>query len=150
MPRNDFSGCLTASIPVRVPFFDVDAAGVTWHGRYFQYFEIARAALLEQLDYSYDEMIDSGILWPVTDTNVRYLRPLLLNQDVTVTACLREWEMRIVVDYRIEDEDGTLFTRARTVQVPIDAETHEMTFGSPDFFVENVLAKQREAGLTGE
>ena len=75
MPRNDFSGCLTASIRVRVPFFDVDAAGVAWHGRYFQYFEIARAALLEQVDYSYEEMIDSGILWPVADTSVRYLRP---------------------------------------------------------------------------
>jgi acyl-CoA thioester hydrolase len=135
---------------VRVPFFDVDPAGVAWHGRYFQYFELARAALLEQLDYSYEEMIDSGILWPIADTSVRYLRPLLLNQDVIVTACLREWELRIVVDYRIRDDSGTLFTRARTVQVPVDAETHELTLGAPDFFVENVHAKLREAGLTAE
>jgi acyl-CoA thioester hydrolase len=150
MPRNDFSGHLTASVRVRVPFFDLDPAGVAWHGRYFQYFELARCALLETVGYSYEEMMDSGILWPVADTNVRYLRPLLLNQEVTVTACLREWELRIVVDYRIEDDNGTLFTRARTVQVPVVAETHELTLGSPDFFVDNVKARLREAGLADE
>ena len=69
---------------------------------------------------------------------------------MTVTACLREWELRIVVDYRIEDDGGVLHTRARTVQVPVDAETHELTLGAPDFFVENVLSKLREAGLTEE
>ena len=102
------------------------------------------------MDYSYEEMIDSGILWPIADTSVRYLRPLLLNQDVIVTACLREWELRIVVDYRIEDDAGSLFTRARTVQVPVEADTHDLTLGSPDFFIENVHAKLREAGLRDE
>jgi acyl-CoA thioester hydrolase len=150
MPRDDFSGCLTASIRVRVPFFDLDPAGVAWHGRYFQYFELARDALLESVGYSYDAMIDSGILWPIADTSVRYLRPLLLNQDVTVTACLREWELRIIVDYRIQDDSGTLFTRARTVQVPVDADTHELTLGAPEFFIDNVHARLHEAGLRDE
>jgi len=147
MPKSDFSKCLTASVRVRVPFFDLDPAGVAWHGRYFQYFELARCALLENVGYSYEEMMNSGILWPVADTSVRYLRPLLLNQDVTVIACLREWELRIIVDYRIEDDAGSLFTRARTVQVPVEAETHELTLGAPDFFIENVRMRLREAGL---
>jgi acyl-CoA thioester hydrolase len=133
---------------VRVPFFDLDPAGVAWHGRYFQYFELARCALLENVGYSYEEMIDSGILWPVADTSVRYLRPLLLNQEVTVTACLREWELRIVLDYRVEDDDGVLFTRARTVQVPVDADTHELILGAPDYFVQNVREMLLAEGLT--
>jgi acyl-CoA thioester hydrolase len=132
---------------MRVPFYDVDPAGVVWHGRYFQYFELARRELLESVGYSYDEMIESGLIWAVTDATVRYLRPLMLNQEVLVTACLREWEFRIVVDYRIEDDDGRVFTRGRTIQAPVDPKTYELTLGAPEFFVENVRAKQREQGL---
>lgn len=135
---------------VRVPFFDLDPAGVAWHGRYFQYFELARCELLELVSYSYEDMMSSGILWPIADTSVRYLRPLVLNQEVTVTAYLREWEMRIVIDYRIKDDIGSVYTRATTTQVPVDASTLELLLGSPDFFVDNVRSRMNEAGLLKE
>ena len=138
MMKTDFSNCLTASVDIKVPFFDLDPAGVAWHGRYFQYFELARCELLEGINYSYEKMLDSGFLWPVADTSVRYTRPLTLNQTVRVTACLREWEMRLVIDYRIEDENGVVHTKARTVQVPVDAETLELTLGSPQELIDNV------------
>jgi acyl-CoA thioester hydrolase len=137
---------LAATVGIRVPFFDLDSGGVVWHGRYFQYFELARCALLEFVGYSYEEMAASGVLWPVTDSTVRYLRPLALNQEALVSARLREWEMRIVIDYRIEDASGTLFTRASTTQVPVDAETRELAFGSPDVLVGRVTARLRELG----
>ena len=147
MPKIDLSKYLSSTVRVRVPFFDLDPAGVAWHGRYFQYFELARCELLELVGYSNEEMMGSGILWPIADTSVRYLQPLVLNQDVLVTAYLREWEMRIVIDYRIEDETGTLFTRASTTQVPVDADSLDLLLGSPDFFVENVHSRMKEAGL---
>ena len=147
MPKIDLSKYLSSTVRVRVPFFDLDPAGVAWHGRYFQYFELARCELLELVGYSYEEMMGSGILWPIADTSVRYLQPLVLNQDVLVTAYLREWEMRIVIDYRIEDETGTLFTRASTTQVPVAADTLDLLLGSPDFFIDNVQSRMREAGL---
>lgn len=146
MIKTDFSNCLTASIDVRIPFFDLDPAGVAWHGRYFQYFELARCELLEDVEYSYEEMTKSGILWPVADSIVRYVRPLTLNQKVRVTACLREWEMRLVIDYKIEDETGDVHTKARTIQVPVDADTMELTLGSPQLLIDNVAAKLQ--GLT--
>jgi acyl-CoA thioester hydrolase len=136
--KTDFSQYLTAIETFQVPFHDIDPAGVAWHGRYFKYFEAARCSLLNAVDYSYRSMSDSGYLWPVVDTTVRYLRPLLLEQTFTVTACLREWEMRLVVDYKIEDEDGVLCTKARTVQVPVDAVTNMLTIGSPQVLIDNV------------
>jgi acyl-CoA thioester hydrolase len=147
MPKIDLSRYLSAAVPLRVPFFDLDPAGVAWHGRYFQYFELARCELLELVGYSYEEMMRSGILWPIADTNVRYLRPLALNQEITVSAYLREWEMRIVIDYRINDAAGTLHTRASTTQVPVDADSLDLLLGSPDFFVENVRSRMKDAGL---
>lgn len=150
MLKTDFSNCLTAEVDIRVPFFDLDPAGVAWHGRYFQYFELARCALFEKFDYSYDAMETSGYLWPVADTTVRYVRPLLLNSEVLVTACLREWELRLVVDYRIDDADGVLYTKARTIQVPVDATTHELILGSPQVLVDNVARCLVAAGLRAE
>jgi acyl-CoA thioester hydrolase len=135
------SNFLTASETLRVPFHDLDPGGVVWHGRYFKYFERARCTLFEGIDYSYEEMKKSGFLWPVVDTKVRYVHPLLLNQDILVTASLREWELRLIVDYRIMDEKGVICTKARTVQVPIDAKTLELQFGSPEILVQNVKAR---------
>lgn len=144
--KTDFSNCLTASVEIRIPFFDLDPAGVAWHGRYFQYFELARCELLEGVNYSYEEMANSGYLWPVADASVRYTRPLTLNKTVRVTACLREWEMRLVFDYMIEDEAGVVYTKARTVQVPVDAATLELTLGSPHVLIDNVLAQLQILG----
>ncbi len=138
MIKTDFSGHLTASMQLTVPFHDVDPAQVAWHGRYFKYFEAARCLLLEGVDYSYRQMQASGVSWPVVDANVRYVRPILLSQEVRVTACLREWELRLVVDYRIDDDQGEICTKARTVQVPVDATTNELIFGSPQVFIDNV------------
>lgn len=150
MIKTDFSNCLTACVDIRVPFFDLDPAGVAWHGRYFQYFELARCKLLEGVNYSYEDMESSGYLWPVADTEVRYVRPLTLNQEARVTACLREWEMRIVVDYKIEDENGEVLTKARTVQVPVEADSLELTLGSPQVLIDNVQKRLRQLGLQSE
>jgi acyl-CoA thioesterase FadM len=58
--------------------------------------------------------------------------------------------MRIVIDYRIRDEVGSVFTRASTTQVPVDATTLELLLGSPDFFVNNVRSRMKDAGLLKE
>jgi len=150
MIKCDFSNCITASIEIRIPFFDLDPAQVAWHGRYFQYFELARCALLESVSYSYEDMESSGFLWPVADANVRYLRPLTLNQVVRVTACLREWEMRLAIDYKIEAENGDVLTKARTIQVPVDGKTKELTLGSPRALIDNVEERLRELGRTSD
>jgi len=123
---------------LRIPFHDLDPAGMVWHGRYFKYFEAARSALMDNIGYSYVEMKQSGLLWPIVDAQVRYVRPLSLHQDIYVSAVLKEWDMRLVVEYRIKDEKGLICTRAKTVQVAVDAETGVMRLGLPSEFVDRV------------
>jgi len=136
--RKSFAGFLTASTSFCVPFHDLDATGVVWHGRYFKYLENARCALLEQVGYSYDAMLESGFLWPVVDSQIRYVQPFTLNQQVKAIACLREWEFNLTVDYRLENDEGQVCTRARTVQVPVDAVSSELRLGCPPVFVQKV------------
>ena len=65
--------------------------------------ELARAALLAKLNFSYRDMQEAGYLFPVIELFVRYAQPLLLGQKVRVIARIVEWESRLKVVYEIRD-----------------------------------------------
>lgn len=44
------------SFETEVPFFDVDAMHIVWHGNYVKYLETARCAFLSSIGYDYNEM----------------------------------------------------------------------------------------------
>ena len=99
---------LTTTVSISVPFQDCDPAGVAWHGNYFRYFDTARCALLEQIDYSYRQMAESGFMWPIVDTRVKYIRAVSYDHIIHVTATLVEWEYRLKIEYEIHDDTGFL------------------------------------------
>ena len=65
---------LEAEVDIDVPFHDLDPMQIVWHGRYAQYFEIARCALLDQIGYGYDAMRESGYAWPIIDMRIQYVQ----------------------------------------------------------------------------
>jgi len=92
-------------VDIRPAYQDADPAGVVWHGNYFHYFDTARCALLDKLDYGYRAMEESGHLWPIVDTRVRFIKSATYDQNITVTAVLREWEYRVKIDYTVRDDE---------------------------------------------
>ena len=138
MTKSDNS--LTAEVDVEIPFHDGDPMGVTWHGNYFRYLELARCALLDKIGYNYVEMERSGYAWPIVDTRVKFAKPTVFQQRVRVKAVLEEYEIRLKIGYVITDiESGERLTKGYTVQVAVDRQTNEMCFGSPAILIEKVL-----------
>ena len=130
---------VAVEIEVEIPFFDGDPMGVTWHGNYFRYLELARCALLDKLDYNYLDMERSGYAWPIIDTRLRFAKPTVFRQKVKVKAILKEYENRLKIDYVIRDAgSGERLTRGYTVQVAVDKKTNEMCFCSPQVLIEKV------------
>ncbi|HKI73300.1 MAG TPA: acyl-CoA thioesterase [Pseudomonadales bacterium] len=130
---------MQTEIEIEVPFHDVDIMGVVWHGHYVKYLEIARCALLDQIDYNYPQMKASGYAWPVIDMRIRYPQPLYFRQRIRVRANLEEWELRLKIGYLIEDaETGRRMTRAYTVQVALDMKSGEMLLASPEVLYEKL------------
>jgi len=125
-------------VRVRIPFHDVDPANVAWHGHYFKYFELARCVLLERIGYDYDEMARTGFVWPIVDTHARFVKPVRFNQDIIVRAVLSEWELRLVINYSIVDDDGVEYTRASTTQVPLQRDSLELYIGTPDVLAQRM------------
>ena len=127
------------SIDLQIPFHDVDMMEVVWHGHYAKYFEIARCALLEKIDYNYPQMRDSGYAWPVIDLRIRYIKPAQFSQIITVTATLTEWENRLKIDYLINDKTtGARLAKGFSSQVAIDMKTKAMCFESPKVLLEKL------------
>jgi acyl-CoA thioester hydrolase len=129
---------ISAQAAVRIPFQDADPAGVVWHGNYFRYFETARLALLEEIDYGYRQMADSGYVWPIVDTRVKFILPIRFDQTIQVKASLLEWEYRLKIAYEIFDADGQRATKGYTIQVAVDANTGELCMGLPSALLQRI------------
>jgi len=132
---------VSAEIELEIPFQDGDPMGVTWHGNYFRYLEAARCALLDKMAYGYQAMMESGYLWPIVDTRMKFMRPTVFQQRIRVVATLQEYENRLKIGYEISDiESGERVTKGYTIQVAVDKSTNELCFVSPPILFEKVRA----------
>lgn len=130
---------LQAEIEVEVPFYDVDAMGVAWHGHYVKYCELARCRLLQMIDYDYPRMQESGFLWPVVELRLKFVRPARYGQKVRVRARLAEYENRLKVEFQISDvQSGERLTEGHTIQVAVAAASGELQFVSPPALLDRV------------
>lgn len=130
---------LSVSVDVEIPFHDVDAMNVAWHGHYIKYFEIARCALLRRFDYDYPQMLASGYLWPIVECHLKYVRPAFYSQQLRVEATLIEYENRIKIGYVICDiSSGKRLTKGYTTQVAVNEATRELQFVSPSIVLANL------------
>ncbi len=119
-------------VEIEVPFFDIDLMEIVWHGHYVKYFELARCALLDKIDYNYMQMRASGFAWPVIDLRIRYAKPARFGQLITVKAGLVEWENRLRINYHVVDkQSGMRLTRGHSCQVAVNIATGEMCYESP-------------------
>ncbi len=70
----------------RVYWEDTDAGGVVFYANYLKFFERARTEWLRSLGHEQERLrIETGAVFIVTDTAVRYLRPARLDDLLAVT-----------------------------------------------------------------
>ncbi|MEZ9724168.1 acyl-CoA thioesterase [Vibrio splendidus] len=130
---------LQSEVTLITSFQDADPMGVIYHGNYFRFFEEVRRIMMDKIEYNYHEMKDSGYMWPIIDTRVKYIKAIPFNHQIKVFAKLTEWENRLRVDYEIHDANtGARMTRAHTMQVAVTIEEQEMCFASPKVFIDKV------------
>ena len=132
----------SAEAEILVPFHDCDPIGIVWHGNYARYFEIARCALLDRIDYSYRQMLESGYAWPIIDMHLRYVRPARFDQRIIASATLEEWEHRLKIAYVIRDAaSGERLVVGHTMQVAVTMPDFEMQYASPRILAEKLGIK---------
>jgi acyl-CoA thioester hydrolase len=77
--------------PIRVYWEDTDAGGIVFYANYLKFMERARTEWLRSLGISQQVLKEqTGGMFVVTDTQLKYLRPARLDDVLTVSAQIME------------------------------------------------------------
>jgi acyl-CoA thioester hydrolase len=79
------------SWPVRIYWEDTDAGGIVFYANYLKFFERSRTEWLRHLGIEQQSLKErTGGMFVVSQTNINYLRPTRLDEQLLVTASLAE------------------------------------------------------------
>jgi acyl-CoA thioester hydrolase len=96
---------------ITVRYAETDMMGIVYHGNYLPWFEVGRTTLLKECGIVYRELEAQGYRLPVVEVGVKYFRPALYDDTVTVITQLRERPLlRIRLDYEVRRGDELLVT----------------------------------------
>lgn len=111
----------TQKTQVRVRYAETDQMGVVYYGNYPQYFEVGRVEALRNVGMSYREMEANGIMLPVLNLQVKYIRPARYDDLLTITTRVPELPgTRIRFEHEVHNEEGTLLTLGQVELVFLD------------------------------
>ncbi len=100
---------------VRVRYAETDQMNIVYYGNYAQYFEVGRVESIRQLGYTYKDMEASGVIMPVVDLHVKYLRPATYDDLLTIKTQVRELPAghRIEFFQEVFNEQGKMLTSGK-------------------------------------
>ncbi|MCO6999052.1 acyl-CoA thioesterase, partial [Pseudomonas aeruginosa] len=92
--------------------------GYVYYGNYARFFEIGRVEALRGLDFHYREMEASGVMMPVYELKIRYLKPARYDDLLSIRVTIPELpRVRIIFQYEIRNEATELLTTGETTLV---------------------------------
>lgn len=129
---------------LRVRYAETDPMKYVYYGNYAQYFELGRVELFRSIGISYDEIEKSGIWLPVSEYNIKYLKPALYDQKLEIHTFLKKIPgVRLEFDYEIYNEENVKITQASTTLFFLDAETNKI-IKCPDFLIKMIEENWKE------
>ncbi len=103
-----------------VRYAETDMMGVVYHGNFLPWFEVGRTTLLKEMGIIYRQLEADGYRLPVLEVAVKYQRPALYDDTITIVTTLREKPLlRIRLDYEVRRGDELLAT-GHTIHAFID------------------------------
>lgn len=129
---------------LRVRYADTDPMKYVYYGNYAEYLEVARVELFRSLGMSYDEIENQGIWLPVSEFSIKYLKPALYDEMLTIHTFIKNIPgARIEFDYEIYNDSNLKITEAKTTLFFLDAKTGKI-IKCPDFLMEMIKKNWNE------
>lgn len=111
-----------SDLKIRVRYSETDRMGYVYYGNYAAYLEVARVEALRTLGISYRELEDKGILLPVSDFQIRYLKPAYYDELLTIKTVIPSAPtVRLLFNYEVFNEKDQLIAVASTTLVFVSA-----------------------------
>jgi acyl-CoA thioester hydrolase len=115
---------LQHEIKIRVRYAETDRMGYVYYGNYATYFEVARVEMLRSWGFSYRTLEDEGVLLPVLEYSIKYIRPAYYDDELRIVTTMKALpSARIKFDYVIFNSRDEMITVAETTLVFINKDT---------------------------
>ena len=112
----------TSTTQIRVRYGETDQMGYLYYGNYALYYEVGRAEAIRQLGFTYRQLEESGIFMPVKELTVKYFRPALYDDLITVHTILKELPEADTIHFHSElyNQQGVFLNKGVTTLVFYD------------------------------
>ncbi len=102
---------LESRTTIQVRYAETDMMGIVYHGNYLPWFEVGRTTLLKENGLPYRQLEAEGYRLPVLEVGVKYIRPALYDDTLTIVTRLKEPPaLRIHLEYEVRRGDELLVT----------------------------------------
>lgn len=126
---------------IRVRYGETDPMKYVYYGNYAEYLEVARVELFRELGMSYDEIERQGIWLPVSEFNIKYLRPAHYDELLEIHTFIKKIPgVRMEFEYEIYNSSNLKITEAKTTLFFLSSDTGKI-IKCPQFLMVLVLQK---------
>ncbi|MEM9981303.1 MAG: thioesterase family protein [Bacteroidota bacterium] len=116
---------ITHETQLRVRYAETDQMKYVYYGNYATYYEVARVECLRMLGVSYKSLEEEGIMLPVVESHIKYVKPAVYDDLLTIKVTIEKMPTaKITFDYKIYNEAGVFLNVGQTILVFIDMLTN--------------------------
>jgi|SRR5690606_15993925 len=113
---------------VRVRYGETDQMGYCYYGNYAQYYEVGRVEALRSLGFNYKKLEEEGIMLPVLDYTIKYVKPAYYDDELVIKTMIKESPgARIKFEYEMYDSNNQIINFGTVTLVFIDKTTGRPT-----------------------
>ena len=115
---------LVEETKIRIRYGETDKMGFVYYGNYPLFYEIGRTELFRKAGFSYKELENIGVMMPVLNLNVQYIKPAYYDDLLTIKTILKEIpSSRITFYYEIYNQENILINKGDTQLAFISSES---------------------------
>jgi acyl-CoA thioester hydrolase len=120
---------LVTETHIRVRYAETDQMNVVYYGNYAQYFEVARAESIRNLGFTYKEMEELGVIMPVVEMQIKFLRPAHYDDLLNIKTFLKELPVdhQIVFEHEVFNQHKKLLTLGKVILYFVKIGSYEKT-----------------------
>lgn len=116
----------TFETKLRVRYGETDKMGYVYYGNYPLYYEVGRTELMRHFGFPYKKIEDLGIILPVKSLDVKYYKPAVYDDLLTIKTIIKELpKARITFYYEIFNENNDLLNHGTTTLVFVDEKSRK-------------------------
>ncbi|PTR01181.1 acyl-CoA thioester hydrolase [Mucilaginibacter yixingensis] len=119
---------------VRVRYGETDQMGYMYYGNYAEFYEVGRVEMLRSQGMTYRWMEEQGVMMPVMEMKVKYLKPARYDEDIRIRVMMDKMPgVKIHFRYELYNEQDELINTAETLLAFVNMNTNRPCLPPQEF-----------------